>query len=67
MRRAFAFLESTILFLSGNATHSYPISGYGLGMVLNDVGIIKDINCIKRFINLNKIHFYGEPELNRNC
>lgn len=39
-----AFLESTILFLSGNAIHSYPISGYGLGMVLNDIGVIKDIN-----------------------
>jgi len=37
-----AFLESTIFYLSGNAPHSYPIAGYGWGMILRNVGIIKD-------------------------
>ncbi len=35
-----AFLESTIFFLSGNAVYSYPISGYGLGNLLLQVGVI---------------------------
>ncbi len=39
-----AFLDSTILYLSGNVTHSYPISGYGFGMILSDMGVIKDVN-----------------------
>ncbi len=39
-----AFFESTVFFLSGSAVHSYPISGYGFGMILNDVGIIKDVH-----------------------
>lgn len=38
------FMESMIGYLSGNATHSYPIAGYGLGMVLFDLGIIKSIH-----------------------
>lgn len=38
-----AFIDSTILYLSGNTPHSYPISGYGFGMLLNQFGIIKDI------------------------
>lgn len=36
-----AFLTSTIFYLSGNAEHSYPIAGYGLGALLKDIGIIK--------------------------
>lgn len=39
-----AFLDSTLFYLSGNTTHGYPISGYGLGMVLFQMGIIKDVN-----------------------
>ncbi len=39
-----AFFDSTILYLSGNAVHSYPIAGYGFGMVLNSLGFIKDIH-----------------------
>ena len=39
-----AFLDSTIFYLSGNTLHGYPISGYGLGMVLAQTGIIKDVN-----------------------
>jgi uncharacterized membrane protein len=38
-----AFLDSTIFYLSGNTEHSYPISGYGLGKLLESFGFIKDI------------------------
>lgn len=37
-----AFLESTVFYLSGNALQSYPVAGYGWGMILKDFGIIKD-------------------------
>lgn len=37
-----AFIDSTILYLSGGVPHSYPISGYGIGMILKDMGIILD-------------------------
>lgn len=37
-----AFINSTILYLSGNTLHSYPISGYGLGSVLLQSGVIVD-------------------------
>lgn len=39
-----AFLDSTVLYLSGNTTHSYPISGYGFGKLLTQLGLIKDVN-----------------------
>lgn len=39
-----AFLDSTIFYLSGNTPNSYPISGYGFGKVLNQLGVIKDIH-----------------------
>lgn len=39
-----AFIDSTILYLSGGATHSYPISGYGLGRILNNLGIVSDLH-----------------------
>lgn len=39
-----AFLDSTVFYLSGNIAHGYPISGYGLGMILSQMGIIKDAN-----------------------
>lgn len=38
------FLDSTLFYLSGNTMHGYPISGYGLGMILYQMGIIKDVN-----------------------
>lgn len=38
-----AFLDSTIFYLSGNTPNSYPISGYGLGMILHDAGVINDL------------------------
>lgn len=39
-----AFLDSTIFYLVGNDPHSYPISGYGFGMVLHELGIIKNVH-----------------------
>jgi len=39
-----AFLDSTIFYLSGSTEHSYPVSGYGLGMLLYQMGIIKDVH-----------------------
>lgn len=40
----YAFLDSTIFYLSGNSAHSYPIAGYGLGALLHQIGIIKDVH-----------------------
>lgn len=45
-----AFLESTIFYLSGNVEHGYPISGYGLGMVLYQLGFIKNLSSSYPFI-----------------
>ncbi len=45
-----AFLDSTVFYLSGNVEHGYPISGYGLGMVLYQMGVIKDLNASYPFI-----------------
>lgn len=39
-----SFLDSTIFYLSGSAPNSYPISGYGFGKLLNQLGVIKDIH-----------------------
>ncbi len=39
-----AFFDSVIFYLSGSALHSYPVSGYGLGMVLYEFGVIKNIH-----------------------
>lgn len=39
-----AFTASTIYYLSGNVAHSYPISGYGFGMVLHQFNVIKDVH-----------------------
>ncbi|HXS15322.1 MAG TPA: hypothetical protein VN711_04285, partial [Candidatus Saccharimonadales bacterium] len=44
-----AFLESTIYYLSGNDPHSYPISGYGLGAMLNQFGVIKNVHAYYPF------------------
>jgi 4-amino-4-deoxy-L-arabinose transferase-like glycosyltransferase len=45
-----AFLDSTVFYLSGNTAHSYPISGYGLGMLLHQLGFIKDLNSSYPFV-----------------
>lgn len=39
-----AFWDSTINYLSGSTSHSYPISGYGFSMVLYQAGIIKNVH-----------------------
>ena len=44
-----AFFDSTILYLSGNTSHSYPIAGYGFGKLLNDFGFIKNVNSYYPF------------------
>ncbi|MFC1646652.1 hypothetical protein ACFL1A_00055 [Patescibacteria group bacterium] len=46
----YAFFDSIIFYLSGNTTHGYPVSGYGLGMLLNQLGIIKDVQAYYPFI-----------------
>lgn len=38
------FLNSTLFYLSGSLATSYPISGYGVGMLLNQLGLIKNLN-----------------------
>lgn len=45
-----AFIESTILYLSGNSLTSYPVSGYGLGMMLYEFGFIRDLGAYYPFI-----------------
>lgn len=45
-----AFIDSVVLYLTGNAATSYPVSGYGLSMVLYDAGVIKDIHAFYPFI-----------------
>lgn len=45
-----AFLDSTIFYLSGNVEHAYPISGYGFGMLLNQLGIVKDLHQYYPFV-----------------
>ncbi len=44
-----AFIDSVILYLSGGTAGSYPVSGYGLGMVLYSSGIIRDIHAAYPF------------------
>lgn len=39
-----AFFDSVIFYLSGSALHSYPVSGYGLGMLLYEFRVIKNIH-----------------------
>lgn len=45
-----AFLDSTVWYLSGNTVHGYPVSGYGLGMVLYEFHAISDIHAYYPFI-----------------
>ncbi|MCL4359714.1 hypothetical protein M1555_00465 [Patescibacteria group bacterium] len=44
-----AFLDSTVWYLSGNTAGSYPISGYGFGMVLYEFRLIRDIHAYYPF------------------
>jgi len=44
-----AFSDSTIFYLTGQAENSYPIAGYGWGMVLNQLGIIGNVHAYYPF------------------
>ena len=44
-----AFLDSTIFYPAGSISHSYPVSGYGWGMILNQFGFITDVNAYYPF------------------
>ena len=56
-----AFLNSVIFYLSGNAPHSYPVSGYGLSMVLKEIEIIRDIHAYYPFAVWQAV--FGIPAL----
>lgn len=45
-----AFIDSTVFYLSGYSSHSYPISGYGFGMLLAETRFIKDLKSYYPFI-----------------
>lgn len=45
-----AFIDSTVLYLSGNTLHSYPISGYGFGILFHQLGYIQDLNSQYPFV-----------------
>lgn len=45
-----AFFDSVVLYLLGNTAHSYPVSGYGLGMVLYEFGSIKNLHAYYPFV-----------------
>ncbi len=47
---AHAFFDSVIFYLSGNSPNSYPISGYGLGMLLIGLGAIRDTHAFYPFV-----------------
>ncbi len=38
-----SFLDSTVFYLSGSIPNSYPIAGYGFGKLLNQIGVISDV------------------------
>lgn len=44
-----AFIDSTVLYLTGSVPTSYPISGYGAGMVLYKLGLISDLSAYYPF------------------
>lgn len=45
-----AFMNSVVFYLTGNTATSYPVSGYGLGMMLYDFGVIRDIHAYYPFV-----------------
>lgn len=45
-----AYWNSTVAFLQGATPVSYPVAGYGLGMVLYELGVIKDIHAYYPFL-----------------
>jgi len=44
-----AFIESTVTYLAGGSATSYPISGYGFGMLLYQLGFIKSLTAYYPF------------------
>lgn len=40
-----AYSNSTVFYLAGSIPTSYPISGYGFGMLLHELGIISDLHA----------------------
>lgn len=45
-----SFIDSIILYLTGASATSYPISGYGWGMVLQHIGVIDNIHAYYPFV-----------------
>lgn len=45
-----AFVDSTVRFLNGTTVYSYPVGGYGFGMLFYQMGIIKDLHAYYPFI-----------------
>lgn len=45
------FWQSTVAFPQGATQVNYPVAGYGLGMVLYQLGVIKDIHAYYPFIS----------------
>lgn len=45
-----AFMNSVVFYLTGSTATSYPVSGYGLGMMLYDAGVIRDIHAYYPFM-----------------
>ncbi len=45
-----SYWQSTVAFLAGTTDVSYPVAGYGLGMVLYQFGVITDIHAYYPFI-----------------
>ena len=45
-----SYWESTVVFLQGTTPVSYPVAGYGWGMVLYQLGVIKDIHAYYPFV-----------------
>lgn len=50
-----AYITSTILYLSGNTEYSYPISGYGFGVLAHQLGWIKSLTAPFPFVILQAI------------
>ncbi len=56
-----AFLGSVVYYLSGGGENSYPVAGYGFSMVLESLGIIKNIHDYYPFVYWQVL--FGLPAL----
>ncbi len=56
-----AYLDSTVFYLSGGTLGGYPIAGYGWGMILWSLGIVKDFHSQHPFFLWQLI--FGLPVL----